>query len=108
MTTENIPMYNDMPLTNWPYPTINRMWHSGDHSWYETGEGVFYEQLECLPPAAMKANVFMVGEPWSHGEHGPIHAVFCTTHNRFFCRYEYLSVWQPAIFNREIKEQFGL
>jgi hypothetical protein len=35
-------------------------------TWEPTTRARYFELLECLPPAAQRANGFLVGEPWDH------------------------------------------
>lgn len=60
---------------NWPN-TILMTWEEFDNQAYklqntelkmeEITEERYFELMECLPPAAMEHNKFLVGEPWDH------------------------------------------
>lgn len=56
--------------------------------WTRTTEGMYYEMLEAVPPAAMGRGAFLVGEPYTHNSRGEaVHACFANTYGDFFARY---------------------
>jgi hypothetical protein len=59
------------------YPTAERMTYEAwaaakaerqncPFTWESTAESHYDEMLECLPPACLRGNGFLVGEPWDH------------------------------------------
>lgn len=68
-------------------------------TWSDTTEAKYWEMLEVLPPAMMRAGYFLVGEPWDH------HAI--TGEPRFSCYGEPVSghfvVASRPITRRELK-----
>ena len=56
--------------------------------WIRTTEGMYYDMLEVLPPAAMGHGAFLVGEPYTHNSRGEaVHACFANMYGDFFARY---------------------
>lgn len=97
-----------MNINDWPYPEIDDKYKMGDYSWREVSERIFYDQLECLPPARMQGNAFAVGETWTHDEDGyRIHAVFCEVQDRYFCRNMRLANFDPELIIMEVESQFN-
>lgn len=55
------------------------LWDAMDahpEAWIETTEGMYHEMLGCLPPRAMWAGKFLVGEPLRHVNGEAVHACF--------------------------------
>lgn len=45
----------------------------------------YYEMLECLPPAEMCANAFLVGEPYDHDKQGdPRYDLYFMKDDKFY------------------------
>lgn len=65
--------------------------------WFDTTEHMFDEMLNCLPPAAMGAGGFLVGEPTRHNENDEaIYACFVSRGGyqaRYMTRREF-KAWQ--------------
>lgn len=95
-------------IHDWPYPEMDNLYNAGDHSWIEVDEEIFYDQLECVPPARMRANAFMVGECWDEREEGALHSAFVEVQGRFFGRVVPLRKFNPARFTTEVIQQFHL
>jgi len=95
-------------IFEWPYTDIIARFNSGDRSWRETSEPIFWDQLGSVPPACSHGDAFAVGEAWTHSEDGPIHAVFCVVEGRFFCRLVPLVTFDPPAFQSQIRKQFHL
>jgi hypothetical protein len=91
----------------WPYPAIEIKYDKGDYTWTETSREVYYEQLECLPPAAMDRRVFAVGEPWKHDALGALHAVFIEHNDKYYCAIKPLLLWNPKTFIAELAYQLS-
>lgn len=57
-------------------------------AWIPTTEGMYWEMLECVPPRAMLAGAFLVGEPETHNAQGQaVYACFKQVGNDYFARY---------------------
>lgn len=55
------------------------LWDAMDakpEAWIETTEDMYHEMLGCLPPRAMWAGKFLVGEPLRHVNGEAVHACF--------------------------------
>uniref|UniRef100_A0A6M3LFT3 Uncharacterized protein n=1 Tax=viral metagenome TaxID=1070528 RepID=A0A6M3LFT3_9ZZZZ len=96
---------NSLDIHVWPYHAMDRMWEAGDHSWREVGEEIFYDQMECVPPAKMSSITFAVGEAWKSDKTGIVHAMFCKTDGRFFARHDYLANFNPIAYREQIRKQ---
>lgn len=56
--------------------------------WIPTTETMYWDMLECLPPAAHSGGAFLVGEPDRHNSEGKaVYAGFKQTTSGFFARY---------------------
>lgn len=57
-------------------------------SWIPTTENMYWNMLEAVPPRAMFAGAFLVGEPFNHNAQGePIYAMFRYVGNEYEARY---------------------
>lgn len=64
--------------------------------WIPTTEGMYDDMMNCLPPAAIDAGGFLVGEPHHHDAKGaPVFAAFIKRGGRYFASYRTI-----AQFNR--------
>ena len=62
----------------------NELWAAMDAApttWIPTTEHMYWEMLECVPPAAMDGGRFLVGEANNHNSNGePVYACFKVIH----------------------------
>lgn len=94
-------------IDEWPYADIVARFNNGDHTWRETSERIYWDQLGCLPPARHKDGAFAVGECYTHDDEGhAIFAVFTVVDGRFFCKLDRIRDFDPLRFEREIIAQF--
>ena len=94
-------------ITAWPYPEVEIMWKNADMTWLETCEAVYFDQLECVPPAAWKGSAFAVGEAWSCDRYGVIHAMFIQVQARYFCKMDYLYKFNFDEYEKEVINQIA-
>jgi hypothetical protein len=72
-------------ISDWPYSgacNCNYLFDNGINLWLETIEKFYYDQLECVPPAAQSIYSFIVSEPYKIG----INTMFVEVGKRFFCK----------------------
>ena len=94
-------------INQWPYNGNDGMtanFKANNGLWVETIEKTFYDQLECVPPKAMKGNAFAVGECYS----GNSYAMFVEVDERFFGKICGILTFNSAKYTEEIKNQFGM
>ena len=77
-------------------------------SWSKISEDDYWYLLEVLPPAAWKSNAFMVGEPWTHDEHGAVHQVVVSIKGQHFTRNAHIRTFNPGRYTQEIVSLFDL
>ena len=94
---------------NSPFLDLDYRWNDKNYSWREISERIFYDLLECVPPARMKYNAFAVGETWKHDQEGnKIHTIGIEVNNRYFMRHALLNSFDSAMYTEEVKRQFQL
>ena len=94
-------------INRWPYDGEDGMvanFKSNNGLWVETTERVFWDQLECVPPKAMKGDAFMVGECHSNN----CYAVFIEVDERFFGKICGVLTFNVIKYTEEVKNQFGM
>lgn len=94
----------------WPYPAVSNLWHRKCLRWWEVTEDIYIEQLECLPPARTAYACFMVGEPETHTNRGPVYCAFVhmpDTH-RFFCKLDHAIDFEPVLYRWQINHQLEM
>lgn len=94
-------------INQWPYVGEDGMVANFDDNngrWTETIEQAYYDQLECVPPKAMRNNAFMVGECYS----GRSYAVFVEVDGRFFGKICGMLTFNATKYTEEIRNQFGM
>lgn len=107
MTTQ--PDTTPLPYDIHAWPYTNQPYKINDEFWRETCEKVYWDQLECVPPARIERGAFLVGE-CSHHDHslGAMYACFVQINERYFCKYQPIKFWQPNLYKQEIRAQFNL
>ena len=67
---------------------LKENYNSGSHDWVETTEETYTEQLEVLPPAAQRANAFLMGEPYTYNAaHEKVYACFNKRGKQYFAKF---------------------
>jgi hypothetical protein len=65
--------------------TLDADFEANRQVWRETTESVYQEMLNILPPAYLEADLFMMGEPYSHNASGEaIFSIFKACGDRYF------------------------
>lgn len=95
-------------IESWPYPERGQAWKCGDYSWREISRRIYWQQLECVPPARMRHGCFMVGEPYTHNENGAVYTAFVEYQGRYFCRHDNGCNFNPIQYKSEVCKQFDI
>lgn len=106
------PVMNQTSIPSWPYPGVHDIYEAGDRSFVETLEAVYDEQLNVLPPTAIRGGAFLVGEAYDHvsedGRSVGLYTAFYRVEGRFFCRMETVSEFAKCQSVAAIREQFRI
>lgn len=109
-----LPDYQDNPLAY--YAVLKTLTPKDlEDEWQEITCQDYDYLLDCVPPRAIGAASFLVGECMTHTEHGPIYeAVVCLTcldqtpPRRYFSRPAHVKTWINNDYVGEIKRQFRI
>ncbi|OAM91893.1 hypothetical protein AW736_26295 [Termitidicoccus mucosus] len=65
--------------------TLDADFEANRQVWRETTESVYHEMLNILPPAYLEADMFMLGEPYSHNANGEaVFSIFMAREGHYF------------------------
>ena len=103
--THTLPEYSKDPLK---YFEVLKQLSRDDlkKQWRQVTEDEYYRMLEVLPPARMKHNAFMVGEPMTHSLNGIYYGAYIKLSNgTFWHRPALLHKFNPSAYAQEILQQ---